>query len=180
MKRDKDHILIEWLVLGAQLGDVDAMSQLAKLMYPKLLRFAGRQLQNDDMAKEVVQNTMEIVVRDLSRIKDPATFPKWVYQVLYRKGVDYIRHNQRQRKLFRDIGAQKNDTLGSNGEERHFIHFDDFLSRLSFDLYQVIHLHYVEDLNLNEIADVLKLPQGTVKSRLFNARKQLKIYIEGE
>lgn len=74
MKRDKDQILVEWLVLGAQLGDTYALSQLMRLIYPKLLRFSYRQLQDNEAVKDVVQNTLEVVVRDLSRLKTRRRF----------------------------------------------------------------------------------------------------------
>ena len=102
MERNSDSILSEWLVLGAQMGDRAALSQLISLWRTKLLRYAQRQV-GVTQAEDVVQLCLETVVRDLSKVRDPASFPKWLYQILQRRCVDELRSRQRARRIFSDL-----------------------------------------------------------------------------
>ncbi|MBL4631583.1 MAG: RNA polymerase sigma factor [Paraglaciecola sp.] len=174
MKRNSEYILTEWLVLNCQLGDADALQQLMKIWYPKLLRYACRQLGEQQKAEDAVQNTLEVVSKTIGRIKDPACYAKWVYQILQNKSVDIIRQKQRQDKLsheyahFKGVHTSEQQTVGDGSE--HFA-FEQMLNGLDPHLYQLVHLHYLEGFSMHEISDLLSIPAGTIKSRLHQARK---------
>jgi RNA polymerase sigma factor (sigma-70 family) len=174
MKRNSEHILSEWLVVNCQLGDAEALQQLMKIWYPKLLRYAHRQLGDPQKAQDAVQNTFEVVSKTIRRIKDPGSFAKWVYQILHNKSVDIIRQKQKQDKLCNEYGqfhnahAAEQHTLPDESED---FDFEQMLNGLEPKLYQLVHLHYLEGFSMIEISDLLVIPSGTVKSRLHQARK---------
>lgn len=174
MKRNSEHILTEWLVVNCQLGDAEALQQLMKIWYPKLLRYAYRQLGDQQKAQDAVQNTFEVVGKTIRKIQDPGSFAKWVYQILQHKGVDIIRQKQRQERLcneyvqFQEIHAAALTSLDDEAEEFYFEHM---LNGLPPPLYQLVHLHYLEGFSMLEISDLLAVPAGTIKSRLHQARK---------
>ena len=174
MKRNSEYILTEWLVVNCQLGDAEALQQLIKIWYPKLLRYAYRHLGDQQKAQDAVQNTFEVVSKSIRRIKDPASFAKWVYQILQNKSVDIIRQKQRQDKLcneytqFQHMYDTEQHTLHDGSEG---FYFEQMLSGLQPHFYQLVHLHYLEGFSMIEISDLLAMPVGTVKSRLHQARK---------
>ena len=174
MKRNSEHILTEWLVVNCQLGDAEALQQLLKIWYPKLLRYAYRQLGDQQKAQDAVQNTFEVVSKTIRKIKDPGAFAKWVYQILQHKGVDIIRQKQRQDKLshdyvqFQEVYAGEQYSLDEGADD---FHFEQMLDGLEPELYQLVHLHYLEGFSMLEISELLAIPAGTVKSRLHQARK---------
>jgi RNA polymerase sigma-70 factor (ECF subfamily) len=174
MKRNSEHILSEWLVMNCQLGDADALQKLMKICYPKLLRYAFKQLGDEQKAQDAVQNTFEVVSKTIRKLKDPGSFAKWVYQILQNMGVDIIRQKQRQDKLcnefvkFQDVHAAKQPTLHDGPED---FHFEQMLCGLEPQLYQLVHLHYLEGFSMLEISDLLAIPTETIKSRLHQARK---------
>ncbi len=174
MKRNSEHILTEWLVVNCQLGDAEALQQLIKIWYPKLLRYAYQQLGDRQKAQDAVQNTFEVVSKTIRRIKDPASFAKWVYQILQNKGVDIIRQKQKQDKLCKEYAQSQSvhdgeqHRLGKGAED---FEFEQMLICLEPHLYQLVHLHYLEGFSMIEISDLLIIPAGTVKSRLHQARK---------
>jgi RNA polymerase sigma-70 factor (ECF subfamily) len=171
MKRNSEHILTEWLVVNCQLGDSDALQQLMKIWYPKLLRYAQRQLGDQQKAQDAVQNTFEVVAKSIRTIKDPGSFAKWVYQTLQNKGVDIIRQKQRQDRLcneyiqFQAVHGSEQADLDEDAE------FEQMLNGLQPELYQLVHLHYLEGFSMLEISELLAVPAGTIKSRLHQARK---------
>jgi len=174
MKRNSEHILTEWLVVNCQLGDAEALQQLMKIWYPKLLRYAYRQLGDQQKAQDAVQITLEVVSKTIRRIKDPASFAKWVYQILQNKSVDILRQKQRQDKIYNEYTQYQgihNAVHHRVDKESDGFEFEQMLSGLEPHLYQLVHLHYLEGFSMLEISDLLAIPAGTVKSRLHQARK---------
>jgi RNA polymerase sigma-70 factor (ECF subfamily) len=181
MKRNSEYILTQWLVVNCQLGDAEALQQLIKIWYPKLLRYAYRQLGDQQKAQDAVQTTFEVVSKSIRRIKDPASFAKWVYQILQNKSVDIIRQKQRQDKLsneyahFQETHADEQQMLGDGSEN---FEFEPILNNLEPQLYQLVHLHYLEGFSMIEISDLLSIPAGTIKSRLHQARIRIQNNLE--
>jgi DNA-directed RNA polymerase specialized sigma24 family protein len=86
MKRNNQHILSEWLVVNCQLGCADALQQLMKIWYPKLLRYASRELGDEQKAQDAVQNTFDVVSKTIRKLKDLGSFIKWLYQISTKQG----------------------------------------------------------------------------------------------
>jgi RNA polymerase sigma-70 factor (ECF subfamily) len=170
MSRDSERILIEWLVLQAQSGSADALEQLLKLWYPRLMRYAASRTRDDDAARDVVQETLLCAARRIRRLGDPAAFPKWLYRILERRLADYVRAAIRERRSAIAI-AESDSRLA---EPRFEIALGDALESLAAESYQVVHLHYLIGLSVKEIATLIGVPEGTVKSRLHAARARLR------
>lgn len=174
MKRNSEHILSEWLVVNCQLGHADALEQLMKIWYPKLLRYAERQLGDQHKAQDAVQNTFEVVSKSIRKIQDPGAFPKWVYQIVQNKVVDIIRQKQKQDRLsgeYLQFQQIHNATSPDWAVETESEGFEQMLNGLPPQLYQLVHLHYLEGFSMLEISELLAIPSGTIKSRLHQARK---------
>jgi RNA polymerase sigma-70 factor (ECF subfamily) len=169
MPRDSEQILTEWLVLQAQSGSADALEQLLKLWYPKLLRYAAGQARGQDAAKDVVQETLLSAARRIRRIQDPAAFPSWLYRILQRRIADHLRIQIRQQRA--DAAG---DTYSDEAEPGPGTPLQDALASLAAESYQVVHLRYLIGLSVKEIAAIIEVPEGTVKSRLYTARAQLR------
>ena len=178
MHRNSEHILTEWLVLQAQDGKSAAMEQLLNLWYPKFLRYSTQQLRSKEAAKDVVQDTLLAVARKIRRLKDPVAFPRWAYQILHRRGVDYQRSEIRRREKEHrgaDCGLTASDPARAHDISQSLNKALIGLGELS---YNVIHLRYLHGLSLREIATVCDIPEGTVKSRLHAARGKLKLLLD--
>jgi RNA polymerase sigma factor (sigma-70 family) len=178
MKRNSEQILTEWLVLKAQSGDVRAMNLLMKQWHPKLLRYASRQIRDGEAAKDVVQNTFMTVTKGIRKLKDPAAFPRWIYQILHRRGVDYLRREIRSKRND-DFTAPVNQRLNED-RTTESLDIQKALRNLDSDSYQVVHLHYLHGFNLKEVSRITRVPEGTVKSRLYSARNNLRQFLGGK
>ena len=172
MKRNRDRILGEWLVLNAQLGSRDAQEQLCRLWRPKLTRYLQRLIDDHHCAEDIVQQVLEQVIRDIRKIRDAAAFPRWIYQVLQRRVADELRRRKQDRQVVRGLETIQTINAEHPRADTH-LDFESMLAGLNGDFYRVVHLYYLEGFSVNEIARILSIPVGTVKSRLHNARKQL-------
>lgn len=169
MPRDSEQVLTEWLVLHAQSGSTDALEQVLKLWYPKLLRYAAGQTRGQDTAKDIVQETLLCAAQRIRRLQDPTAFPNWIYRILQRRITDHLRTEIRRRRA--DAAGDIDSVAAEPGAETPL---QDALQSLAAQNYQVVHLHYLIGLSVKEIATIIDVPEGTVKSRLHTARAQLR------
>ena len=171
--------LDEYLVSLSQAGSVEALDGLARRWTPRLLRYAARVLSGSgdstDAARDVVQETWVGVIRGLRGLRDPAQFPAWIYGIATRRCADAIRAQMRRRRL--DVDAAAGDVgepVASVTSSEQQIDLANAIKGLPPIHRAAIHLFYREDLSVEEIASVLGIPLGTVKSRLHHARVVLR------
>lgn len=178
MNRTPERIRDEWLVLRAQDGDRDAITELIARWQPKLLAHATRLTGRHDAAADVVQESWMAMVKGLRRLDDPACFPRWAYQIVTRRSTDWIREQARRRKLSEVASVtaptQTEASAGNDDVEalRHAIR------QLPPEQRTLLVMHYLDGLSIAEIAEALSIPPGTVKSRLYAIRGQLKGLLE--
>lgn len=172
MKNHSDRLASEYLILQAQEGDATALEALLKAWQKRLWALACS-LTNRDVAHDVLQESMCAIARGIRGLEDPACFKSWAYRIVSNKSRDWIRANDRRHRL------------ESSVSEASFVEEDDSvvdridclqvgLSALPADQRGILKLFYLEGMSVSEIAVVLSIPEGTVKSRLFTARGKLK------
>jgi len=170
-----ERALDEYLVSLSQAGSVEALDGLARRWTPRLLRYAARLLGGSgeaaETARDVVQETWVGAIRGLRGLRDPAQFPAWIYGIATRKCADAIRTSMRRRRLDADADTDRPVTSPTSEQQ---IDLATAIRGLPPIHRAAVHLFYVEDLSVEEIASVLGIPAGTVKSRLHHAREALK------
>jgi RNA polymerase sigma factor (sigma-70 family) len=177
MNRDLDRILDEYLVSLSQAGSREAFEQLVRRWTPRLMRYAARHLGHAEAARDVVQDTWMAAIGALRRLEDTALFQTWIYRIATYKCADAIRLLERQRRL--KAGAATDVAIAAStpsvaNPSTGSLDVATGLRLLPKEQRTVIHLFYGEDLSIGEIAAVLEIPAGTVKSRLHHARESLK------
>jgi RNA polymerase sigma-70 factor, ECF subfamily len=171
-----ERALDEYLVSLSQSGSSEALDGLARRWTPRLLRYAARLLGGRDSAeaaRDVVQETWIGAIRGLRGLRDPAQFPAWIYGIATRKCADAIRANIRRRRLDWEAAGESSRTVENLTSDSQ-IDLANGIRRLPPIHRAVVHLLYREELSVDEIAAVLGIPAGTVKSRLHHARDTLK------
>jgi RNA polymerase sigma-70 factor (ECF subfamily) len=176
--RAAERALDEYLVALSQAGSLEALDGLARRWTPRLLGYTSRMLggSNDavETARDVVQETWVGVIRGLRSLRDPAQFPGWIYGIATRKCADAIRANTRRRQLNKRDTSDLADEQGAIPTWEDQIDVSTAIRGLPPTHRAVVHLFYLEDFTVEEIASVLGIPVGTVKSRLHHAREALK------
>ncbi len=168
-----EHINNDLLVLRAQDGDSKAMEQLVDAWQPRLWAFARVLTGHDEEAWDVMQEVWLAVIHGLRTLHDQARFRPWIFRVVRHKASDRIRSRQRQRKLLSEHAANAgHETPPETNEIR------DLLGALPEQSGSLLALHYLEGFDYEELAAILEVPLGTVKSRLYKARQDLKTMLE--
>ncbi len=177
MDETPDRILDEYLVVLSQSGSSEALDGLARRWTPRLRRYAARLLggSSDDAetARDVVQEVWIGVIRGLRGLRDPGQFPAWIYGITTRKCADVIRTKVRRRRFDADSAAGRSRKEAGLTPESQ-IDLASAIRGLPLTHRAVVHLFYREEMRVEEIASILEIPVGTVKSRLHSARETLR------
>ena len=168
------------LVVRAQHGDEVAFASLAVAVGGRLHAVAHRILRDLDLAEDATQQALLTIWQDLPQLRDPARFDAWSYRLLVRacyaegRRTRHWTPNLRILPVDEPAGAEGLGLVVDRDQlERGF-------RRLSIDHRAVVVLHHYLDLPLDEVADVLGVPAGTVRSRLHHAMRALRAALDAD
>ncbi len=182
MSRTHEDIQDELLVLQCQEGDSEALKVLIARWHPRLGRLAWRLTAERDAVQDIVQDAWLAIVRGLRRLDDPARFRSWAYRIVTHKCADWTRRRVVRRsdeKRLRDAAVKaSNDSSNEADLVDEVARMRDALTKLPDQQRAILALHYLDRMGVVEIARVLSVPAGTVKSRLYHARNRLKQALE--
>lgn len=171
------------LIQEVQKGDQSAFQTLYDLCYQHVYSYALNLSHNEADAKDITQETFLQVYQSIHKLQSPEAFPLWLNRIVYSK---FHRILAKQKET-----ATEQDTLQyhvDNSEQAKKVNdaylLDDkeiirnMIDKLTEKQKEVIRLMYYEQYTSNEIAVLLQLPEGTVKSRIFEAKKALQKQIK--
>jgi len=180
---------ISELVRKAKEGDDEAFGMLVEQYQDKIYGYVSRMLHDPEEAEDVAQEVFIRAYQNLAGFRGAASFSTWLYRIATNLAIDAARARKRrwsdtfsldepvetdEGEMNRQLSA---DTRGTVSEAESF-HLQrivaEAIAQLSTKLRTVITLYDIEGLSYKETAEVLGCPVGTVKSRLFNARNQLR------
>jgi RNA polymerase sigma factor (sigma-70 family) len=147
-------------------GDRDAFARLIRDMQSEMYRLARTLLSQDEDCADAIQEAILNAYRSVHRLREPAYFRTWLYRILIRECQMTYR---RRRKT---AASDKLPEIGTSASGPD-LDLQAAVNRLREPLRTIIKLHYFADMSLNQIAEMYKVSEGTLKSRLHRARRQL-------
>jgi RNA polymerase sigma-70 factor (ECF subfamily) len=158
-----------WWVLRAQAGDRDALDRLLESIQETLFGYISKLVGERALAEDILQEVFITIYRKLRWLREPELFRPWAYRIASRESFKRLKREQRWSAQVRDEAVL--EAIPALEAEEKFEpelaqHLPQLIARLSPASRAVLLLHYFEELSLSEIADVLGIAQGTVKSRL--------------
>jgi RNA polymerase sigma factor (sigma-70 family) len=183
MSKSVEHVLDELLVLNSQAGDKKSLEALVNRWNSKLVKHATYMIHDSNAAQDVVQDSWIAICRTVPKLNDPAKFRFWAYKIVSHKCIDMIRKQQTNRSAIKKAHAEpkyvsNEKELDEDNLNEEVTALRKAMSLMSKETEILLKLFYTEQLSTKEISKTLKIPVGTVKSRLFKARNELKISIE--
>ena len=160
------------LATQAARGDQAAFQELVDRHAAGLFALAVRMVGNAADAEDVLQETFAGAFTGLARFRQEASVKTWLTQILVRQAARHHRSAGRRRMSSLDVETAQQP---ASARERLDLRADlgSAIAALSPDHREVILLRELQGMSYDQIADVLKVPRGTVESRLFRARRQL-------
>ncbi|WP_372794785.1 RNA polymerase sigma factor [Pontiella sp.] len=174
------------LVLKAQQGDVQAFDQLVERYHSKIYGLTYNMTSNREDAEDLTQEVFVKAFEALPRFKGKSSFYTWVYRIAVNKTINYRKKRNRKRALSLDSFDQdiKLDDayheMTAKGSPLRNISLSELQKKLNEALQNlsekhrtVVVMHDMQGIPHDEIAKVVGASVGTVRSRLFYARRQM-------
>jgi len=169
------------LVEEAKLGNNEAFEQLIVENKLKMYKVAKSILKNEDDVCDAIQNALMSAYTNLNKLQNNQFFSTWLIRILINKCYDIANKNQKLYSNVTDIEEYNtNDNLKSfdNYDSESLV--ENVLCKIDDDLKTITVLYYYNDYSVSEIARILDIPEGTVKSRLSRARSKIYEIIKSE
>lgn len=168
-------------VKKAKEGDVDEIGKIIMDNMQTMYRVAFSILKNEDEIYDAISNTTVIVFEKISTLRKEEFFKTWLTRILINECYKIFNQNKKiiylencNTDTLRNMSFTDKDRLGE-------IDTQNLIKSLGKDLKDTVTLYYLEDFSVKEISEILEIPEGTVKSRLSRARKELeRILIKNE
>jgi RNA polymerase sigma-70 factor (ECF subfamily) len=157
------------------------LEELIRLWEGRLFYYIRRLVSHESDAWDSLQDTWVCVLRGIRRLRNPQALSPWLYRTARNQAMNLLRKRYRDQDLFpedppdvEELGAEEE----SGFEDAERVHYA--LDQIPLHHREALTLHFLEDLSLAQISDVLGIPEGTVKSRLHHAKRALREVLEKE
>src|SRR5712692_4488433 len=176
----------EKLVVASKHGDQDAFAQLVQQHQRRVFNLVFRMLGQYEEANEVSQETFLAAWQGLPSFRGDACFSTWLYRIAYNCALKQL--EQRKHDIALQVVVQAEQVVANTGREepvdaaleRHarqaLVH--EHLSELPAKYRIVLVLRHLQEMTYEEMAEILTMPIGTIKTHLFRARNLLKERLE--
>lgn len=180
------------IIRASQCGDLESFNQLVLVHQDRIFNIAVRILGDDELAADVVQDAFISAFRNIAGFRN-GSFKVWLTRIIVNKCYDELRRRKQHLSLPLEVETSDGDEIDSPSwltdpaltpeqevEARELTRtIQDGLNALPTDFRAVLVLVDVQGLDYAEVADTLRLPIGTVKSRLARARLRLREQLRG-
>ena len=156
----------------AQRGDREALSELVREHYARVYRFCARRI-GEDLAQDAAQETFLTVQKTIKRYAGKSSFSTWVMGIAH----NHCRNLSRKRRIEVPLEEWFKQDRDHANEVVNRQSLTTALGKLSDEHREIVYLHEIEGFKYAEIAEMIGIPEGTVKSRLFHAFKQLRTHL---
>ena len=158
-------------------GDSQAFDQLMEYYYPKVLRIAYLISGSHADSEDIVQETFVLCWMNRKKIREPEHFGNWLYKTLTREAWRYCKKSRREQPVKEVFGTEEPETASvleevmTRSREKELY---DAVRNLPVKQRTAVVLYYFNQMSAKEIAGIMGCLEGTVKSRLYTARVNLK------
>lgn len=175
------------LVMASKRGDQDAFAQLVLRYQRRIFNLVYRMLQQYEEANEVTQETFLAAWQGLPSFRGEARFATWLYRIAYNCALKQLETRKRDRALQSALQAEQaleSDDAFDRASAQIDVHeqqalVQEHLSHLPAKYRIVLILRHLQDMTYEEMAEILTMPVGTIKTHLFRARNLLKERLRG-
>lgn len=171
----------ELLVKSLRAGDMQAFETVYTEYQPRLAKFVGNIVVQQETVEEVINDTMVAIWKGIDGFQGNSKLSTWIFAIAYR----IAKRAQTKQDLpvsddklaFEESPLETPDVAAERTKLRKLLH--DAFETLSPDHRSVVDLTYYHEMHYREIAVIMDCPVDTVKTRMFHARKKLKTALGG-
>jgi RNA polymerase sigma-70 factor (ECF subfamily) len=161
------------LVLRAKNGDKEAFCKLYGMIKDKLYRYAYYKLGNQHDAEDAVSDCVVSAYEQIVNLRKPEAFQSWIFRILYISCSNYINLQKKQREM-----QNIDDVKMLQAKETDTMQIREALTQLKEDEKEIVLLAVVAGFKSREIAKIVDMTDGSVRSKLSRSLKKMRKFLE--
>lgn len=159
-------------------GDRDAFRDLYLRYHRRLARFLVRVTRGREDAEEIINDTLWIVWKQARQFRNDSRVSTWILGIAYRQGLKCIRRAAAHaRMLSREQNSAVDEDYRPLDDSLDRASLEQALSQLPSEQRMVLEFAYYMELSCEEIGEIMNCPVNTVKTRMFHARRKLRVLL---
>lgn len=174
------------LVKKVQKGDVQAFADIYSIMYQKIYVIVLQNISNSEDAQDIVQTVFTKVLASINDLNDSMLFTAWINKITYSTVMTFLSKKPDNRSIDEDENIIESESYEQEGDTPESVFIKNEretqiykeINKLPEHYKNTLLLRYFEHLKISEIAFAMDCSEGTVKSRLYNAKKMLKDHLK--
>lgn len=165
----------EEIVLYIQSKDQEAYSIIVERYQVKLMRYVNSIVHDDVKASDVVQETFIKGFINLRSFDNKKKFSSWIYRIAHNEALNIIKKNRREVYFDDDFDFPSDENITDDFEKKEIASkVEKCISQMSLLYSEPLTLYAIEDKSYDEISDILRIPMGTVATRISRAKLLMK------
>ena len=170
-------------IAQAQSGDREAMDELLRAIQEPLYHYIFGLAGDHHLAIDILQDVFVLIIRKLAWLRDPRVFRPWTYRIASREAFRRLKRERRMTENLESEACLESEPIAPTEDRNAHDLIDQLpvlLQEVSPASRAVLSLHYLREMTLQEVADVLEIPLGTVKARLAYGLSALRKKLSGQ
>lgn len=173
--RDNEKLSDEEIVEKVRSIDQEFYAVIIERYQNKLLRYATNLIRDEDKAADVVQDSFIKAFINLKGFDIKKKFSSWIYRIVHNEAMNIIIKHQKEIRLPDDIDFKSEDDIEKDFEQKEIAtKVEKCLEKMPLLYSEPITLYYIDERSYKEISDILRIPMGTVATRISQAKILMK------
>jgi RNA polymerase sigma-70 factor (ECF subfamily) len=165
----------EEIVEKIRLNDRDLYAVIIDRYKNKLLRYAGNLVHDEDKASHIVQDSLVKAYINLNGFNTKYKFSSWIYRIVHNEAINIIKKHKKEIPLLDDFDFESEEDIAKDFDKKEMIiYLEKCLDSIPLMYSEPLTLYYLEEKSYEEISDILRIPTGTVATRINRAKKLMK------
>ncbi len=172
---DKINLTDEEVVKKVIESDHELYAIIIERYQDKLLRYTYNLIRDSEKSKDSVQETFIRAYTNLNIFNTQKKFSSWIYRIAHNQAINIAKKNHREIQLLDDLDFESPENIEENfDQEKDVERINLCLKDIPILYREPLSLYYIEEKTYQEISDILRIPMGTVATRINRAKKIMK------
>lgn len=162
------------LVIQVAQGDQEALAELYSLHATEMLNLARRIVMDEDDANDLIHDLFLLLPKRIKSFRGESTLSTWLFRLVTNESISFLRKKRRRSSLLNRFFSSASEEVEApsqeKGEYKEIV--DQLLMIYPPQIRAMLWMKEAEGIDLKSIAEVMKLPEGTVKSRMSRAKQK--------
>jgi RNA polymerase sigma-70 factor (ECF subfamily) len=173
--RDYEKLSDEEIAEEVRSKDQELYSVIVERYQKKLLRYANNLIKDQDRASDIVQDAFIKAFINLKGFDTSKKFSSWIYRIVHNEAINIAKKHQKELPILDDFDSQSDESVEADFEKKEIVaKVKKCLGEMPLLYSEPLALFYIDEKSYEDISDILRIPMGTVATRISRAKVLMK------